>query len=137
VGPPWRAGLAKTVKLRMSNAEHRKLEVLPNAEGLTVSEFLRRKKPRESSYGQASTPERRSFRGEGGVPQKTARTISGHKTDALFSRYNIVSDADIRNAARKIEEGAKVAVSGSIHSSFIVGPESESASDDKKERKPF
>jgi integrase len=72
-----------------------------------------------------------------GVPQKTARTISGHKTDAVFSRYNIVSDADIRDAARKIEEGAKVAVSGSIHSSFIVGPESESVSDDKKERKPF
>ena len=72
-----------------------------------------------------------------GVPQKTARTISGHKTDAVFSRYNIVSDADIRDAARRIEEGAKVAVSGSIHSSFIVGPESESASDDKKERKPF
>jgi len=33
----------KTVKLRMSNAEHRKLEALANAEGLTVSEFLRRK----------------------------------------------------------------------------------------------
>ena len=33
----------KTVKLRMSNAEHRKLEALANAEGLTVSEILRRK----------------------------------------------------------------------------------------------
>ena len=52
-----------------------------------------------------------------GVPQKTARTVSGHKTDAVFSRYNIVSEADLRDAARKIEEGAKAAVSGSIHSS--------------------
>jgi len=51
-----------------------------------------------------------------GVPQKTARTISGHKTDAVFSRYNIVSDADIRDAARKIEEGAKAA----IRARFIV-----------------
>ena len=72
-----------------------------------------------------------------GVPQKTARTVSGHKTDAVFSRYNIVSDADIRDAARKIEEGAKAAVSGSIHSSFIVEPESESDSDEQKGRKPF
>jgi len=55
-----------------------------------------------------------------GVPQKTAREISGHKTDAVFSRYNIVSDADIRDAARKIEQGAKAI----IHSSFIVEAES-------------
>jgi hypothetical protein len=61
-----------------------------------------------------------------GVPQKTAREISGHKTDAVFSRYNIVSEADIRDAASKIEEGAKAAVSGSIHSSFIVEPRKES-----------
>jgi integrase len=57
-----------------------------------------------------------------GVPQKTARQISGHKTDAVFSRYNIVSEADIADAARKIEEGAKAALSGSIHSSFTVAP---------------
>ena len=37
-----------------------------------------------------------------GVPQKTAREISGHKTDAVFSRYNIVSPDDIRDAARNI-----------------------------------
>ena len=51
-----------------------------------------------------------------GVPQKVARTASGHKTDEVFSRYNTLSDADIRDAARKIEEGAKAAVSGVIHS---------------------
>ncbi len=53
-----------------------------------------------------------------GVPQKTAREISGHKTDAVFSRYNIVSEADIRGAARKNEQGAKAV----IQSSFIVAP---------------
>ena len=31
-------------------------------------------------------------------------------TDAVFSRYNIVFEADLRDAARKIEEGAKAAV---------------------------
>jgi len=38
-----------------------------------------------------------------GVPQKTARQISGHKTDAVFNRYNIVSEADIADAVCKIE----------------------------------
>ena len=48
-----------------------------------------------------------------GVPQKTAREISGHKTDSVFNRYNIVSEADLQDAARKIEAGAKAV----IHSS--------------------
>lgn len=66
-----------------------------------------------------------------GVPQKTAREISGHKTDSVFSRYNIVSEADIADAARKIEQGAKAAAS--IHTSFAVEPEN---SDSQKEEKP-
>ena len=41
---------------------------------------------------------------------KTAREISGHKTDAVFSRYNTVSEADIRDAARKNEQGAKAVI---------------------------
>jgi hypothetical protein len=71
-----------------------------------------------------------------GVSPKTAREISGHKTDAVFSRYNIVSEADIWDAARKIEEGAKAAVSGSIHSSFIVEPKKESETELVAEVKP-
>ena len=57
-----------------------------------------------------------------GVPQKTARTISGHKTDSVFSRYNIVSEDDIRDAARRIEEGAKAALSNVIPTSFQLAP---------------
>ena len=68
--------------------------------------------------------------------QKTARTVSGHKTDSVFSRYNIVSDADIRDAARKIEEGAQAAVSGSIHSSFTAGS-SEGPKVGQSEAKPL
>ena len=71
-----------------------------------------------------------------GVPQKTARTVSGHKTDAVFSRYNIVSEDDIRDAASRIEEGAKAAVSGVIHSSFIVAPDQGTEEVASKDRKP-
>jgi len=31
--------------------------------------------------------------------------ISGHKTIAVFERYNIVSESDLLDAARKIEAG--------------------------------
>ena len=71
-----------------------------------------------------------------GVPQKTARTISGHKTDSVFARYNIVSEADIQDAARKIEEGAKAALSGSIHRSFIVEPQEDAEQKQEQNQKP-
>jgi len=67
-----------------------------------------------------------------GVPQKTAREISGHKTDAVFSRYNIVSEADIRDAAGKIEAGAKAV----IQSSFIVAQEQGNDEREENARKP-
>jgi hypothetical protein len=39
-----------------------------------------------------------------GVPDTVAMAISGHKTRAVFERYNITSERDIDEAARKIED---------------------------------
>jgi hypothetical protein len=38
----------------------------------------------------------------GGIPERVAMTITGHRTRAAFDRYHIVSPADLRDAARKL-----------------------------------
>ena len=64
-----------------------------------------------------------------GVPERVAMDVSGHKTRAVFDRYNIVDERDLRDAALKLSRY----LSAEFGHSLGIGPirEGETGSEEK------
>ena len=57
-----------------------------------------------------------------GIHEKLAMQMTGHKTRSVFERYNVTSGADLREAAKKLNEAAKKVagtVPGTVASSLL------------------
>ena len=39
-----------------------------------------------------------------GIPRSVAMAISGHRTESVYKRYDIVADTDLRKAAERLAE---------------------------------
>jgi integrase len=55
-----------------------------------------------------------------GVHEHVAMKISGHRTRSIFQRYDIVSEADLRDAVRKVDERLSTSASSGEHEIVAV-----------------
>ncbi len=68
-----------------------------------------------------------------GVPEKVGMLISGHKTDSVYRRYNIVDMEVLKTATAKIEEHQREIVKGeNSHRTAIVSTKSDAGDNERK-----